>query len=146
MSDLVTTYIGVVYPWHHDQMGHMNVQHYVGMFDGGTWNLFAQVGLTSEWMKNNDRGMAAVQMNISYRREMTSGDLVEVRSCFLNVSERKVMFVHEMINRQTGDVAAVAEITGVMLDSVKRKSALIPQENLERAKELIVEYDFGRRS
>ena len=146
MSDLVTTYIGVVYPWHHDQMGHMNVQHYVGMFDGGTWNLFAQVGLTSEWMKNNDRGMAAVQMNISYRREMTSGDLVEVRSGFLNVSERKVMFVHEMINRQTGDVAVVAEITGVMLDSVKRKSALIPQENLERAKELIVEYDFGRRS
>jgi acyl-CoA thioester hydrolase len=146
MSDLVTTYIGVVYPWHHDQMGHMNVQHYVGMFDGGTWNLFAQVGLTSEWMKNNDRGMAAVQMNISYRREMTSGDLVEVRSGFLNVSERKVMFVHEMINRQTGDVAAVAEITGVMLDSVKRKSALIPQENLDRAKELIVEYDFGRRS
>ena len=146
MSDLVTTYIGVVYPWHHDQMGHMNVQHYVGTFDGGTWNLFAQVGLTSEWMKNNDRGMAAVQMNISYRREMTSGDLVEVRSGFLNVSERKVMFVHEMINRQTGDVAAVAEITGVMLDSVKRKSALIPQENLERAKELIVEYDFGRRS
>ena len=146
MSDLVTTYIGVVYPWHHDQMGHMNVQHYVGMFDGGTWNLFAEVGLTSEWMKNNDRGMAAVQMNISYRREMTSGDLVEVRSGFLNVSERKVMFVHETINRQTGDVAAVAEITGVMLDSVKRKSALIPQENLDRAKELIVEYDFGRRS
>jgi len=33
-----------------------------------------------------------------------------------------------------------------LLDSVKRKSALIPQENLERAKELIVEYDFGRRS
>ena len=51
MSKMVTTFIGVVYPWHEDQMGHMNVQHYIGMFDGGTWNLFAETGLTAEWMK-----------------------------------------------------------------------------------------------
>jgi acyl-CoA thioester hydrolase len=146
MSGMVTTFIGVVYPWHHDQMGHMNVQHYIGMFDGGTWNLFAEVGLTSEWMKENDRGMAAVQMNISYRREMTSGDLVEVRSGFLNVSERKVMFVHEMINRGTGEVTAIAEITGVMLDTSVRRSTTIPQENLDRANKLLVDYDFGRKS
>jgi len=145
MSKMVTTFIGVVYPWHHDQMGHMNVQHYIGMFDGGTWNLFAEIGLTSEWMKENQRGMAAVQQNISYRREMTSGDLVEVRSGFLQVSEKKVKFVHEMINRGTGEVTAVAEITGVMLDSIKRRSALIPQEPRDKAQELLVEYDFGRR-
>jgi acyl-CoA thioester hydrolase len=145
MSKMVTTFIGVVYPWHEDQMGHMNVQHYIGMFDGGTWNLFAEVGLTAEWMKENQRGMAAVQMNISYRKEMTSGDLVEVRSGFLKVSEKKVMFVHEMINRGTGEVTACAEMTGVMLDTTKRKSASIPQETLDKAQKLIVEYDFGRR-
>ena len=145
VAQLTTTFIGVVYPWHHDQMGHMNVQHYIGMFDGGTWNLFAEIGLTSEWMQNNGRGMAAVQQNISYRREMTAGDLVEVRSGFLETGTRKVRFVHEMKNRGTGDVTAVAEMTGVMLDTTERRSAHLPQEFLDRANGLLVDYDFGHR-
>jgi acyl-CoA thioester hydrolase len=31
------TYRGVVYPWHCDHMGHMNVMWYVGRFDEATW-------------------------------------------------------------------------------------------------------------
>ena len=145
MANMQTTFIGVVYPWHHDQMGHMNVQHYIGMFDGGTWNLFAEIGLTSDWMKSNDRGMAAVQQNISYRKEMTSGDLVEVRSAFLEVTPRKVRFVHEMRNRGTDEVTALAEMTGVMLDTSARKSVEIPEDVVAKANALIVDYDFGRR-
>ena len=144
MANMVTTFIGVVYPWHHDQMGHMNVQHYIGMFDNGTWNLFAEIGLTADWMKENTRGMAAVQQNISYRREMTSGDLVEVRSGFLEISPRKVRFVHEMINRGTGEITAVAEITGVMLDTVKRRSVAMPDDVMAKAQNMVVEYDLGR--
>ena len=40
------TYRGVVYPWHCDHMGHMNVMWYVGKFDEATWNLFASIGIT----------------------------------------------------------------------------------------------------
>jgi acyl-CoA thioester hydrolase len=145
MAQMITTFMGVVYPWHHDQMGHMNVQHYIGMFDGGTWNLFAEIGLTSEWMTSQERGMAAVQQNISYRREMTAGDLVEVRSGFLEVTERKVRFVHEMRNRGSNEVTATAEMTGVMLDTKQRRSTPIPAETVERASKLLVDYDFGRR-
>ena len=44
---MIETYRGVVYPWHCDHMGHMNVMWYVGKFDEATWNLFAQVGVTA---------------------------------------------------------------------------------------------------
>jgi acyl-CoA thioesterase FadM len=37
MADLIDTYRGVVYPWHCDHMGHMNVMWYVGKFDEATW-------------------------------------------------------------------------------------------------------------
>jgi hypothetical protein len=33
MSEWTESFRGVVYPWHCDHLGHMNVQHYVGMFD-----------------------------------------------------------------------------------------------------------------
>jgi len=66
MNDLVETYRGMVYPWHCDHMGHMNVMWYVGKFDEATWNLFAAVGITTAFLKENRRGMAAVQQNITY--------------------------------------------------------------------------------
>ncbi len=35
------TFVGVVYPDQADHMGHINVRHYVGMFDHATWVFFA---------------------------------------------------------------------------------------------------------
>ena len=32
MSEWKTTYRGIVYPWHCDHMGHMNVMWYAGKF------------------------------------------------------------------------------------------------------------------
>ena len=61
MTNGLLTYRGTVYPWHCDQIGHMNVMWYVGKFDEATWNLFAALGLTRPFLLANDRGMAAVE-------------------------------------------------------------------------------------
>ena len=45
MSKFVT-YLGTVYPWQCDHVGHMNVMWYVRKFDEATWNFFHQLGLT----------------------------------------------------------------------------------------------------
>ena len=55
MNRSFITYRGAVYPWHCDQMGHMNVMWYVGKFDEGTWNLFSRVGLTPSFFREHDR-------------------------------------------------------------------------------------------
>ena len=47
MAAHTLTYRGTIYPWHCDQMGHMNVMWYVGKFDEATWNLFATLGVSS---------------------------------------------------------------------------------------------------
>ena len=38
-----------------------------------TWNPFAAMGVTAAFLKENQRGMAAVQQNITYRRELLAG-------------------------------------------------------------------------
>jgi len=142
MGQLVTTHIGVIYPWHHDQMDHMNVQHYVGKFDEGTWNFFAELGLGREYLEENKVGMAAVQQNVTYRRELTAGDLIEVRSGVLEVKPKTVRFVHEMRNRDRDEIAAYAEITGVFLDLETRRSRPFPEEFRARAAKFTVDYEF----
>src|SRR5512142_1202297 len=98
MKELIQTYRGVVYPWQCDHMGHMNVMWYVGKFDEATWNLFAEAGIKPSYIRKQARGMAAVQQNITYKRELHAGDVVAVRSAVLEAREKVLRYVHEMTN------------------------------------------------
>ena len=116
------TYRGTVYPWQCDHVGHMNIMWYVGKFDEANWNLFARIGLTPSYLRESGRGMAAVQQNIAYKRELLAGDIVEIRSRLLEIREKSIRFLHEMRNAETGEIAATCEITGVHMDRRLRKS------------------------
>jgi acyl-CoA thioester hydrolase len=123
---LDVTYRGLVYPWQCDHVGHMNVMWYVGKFDEGTWNLLSSIGLTPTYMRENARGMAAVQQNISYRRELLAGDVVDVRSRVLEIRDRVIRFEHEMRKCETGEIAATCELTAVHLDREQRRACPFP--------------------
>jgi acyl-CoA thioester hydrolase len=120
------TYRGAVYPWHCDHIGHMNVMWYAGKFDEATWNLFARLGMTPAWLREEERGMAAVQQNIAYKRELLAGDIVEVKSRVLEIRERSMRFAHDMWNAGTRELAASCEITGVHMDRRARKAVPFP--------------------
>ena len=125
MSEMIT-YQGAVYPWHCDHMGHMNVMWYVGKFDEGTWRLFGQLGLTPSWLRANSRGMAAVEQNIQYKKELRAGDTVSVATTVLECAGKVLKFRHEMVNDETGEVAAVTTLTAVHLDTEARRATPFP--------------------
>ena len=133
MTDRALTYRGAVYPWQCDQVGHMNVMWYVGKFDEASWNLLAELGLTSAYFRDNQRGMAAVQQNISYKRELMAGDTVMVRSRVIEIRDKVIRFVHEMTLTEGGETAAICELTAVHLDRERRKSAPFPDFVQSRA-------------
>ena len=139
---MLETYRGAVYPWHCDHMGHMNVMWYVGKFDEATWNLFSGLGISPGYLKENDRAMAAVQQNITYKRELLSGDVVAVRSGMLEMREKVAKFVHEMRHAQSGEISAVCVLTAVHMDSKARKSTPFPPEFIARGKELLCDYEL----
>jgi acyl-CoA thioester hydrolase len=130
------SYRGTVYPWHCDQVGHMNVMWYVGKFDEATWNLFLRAGITPGYLRANRRGMAAVDQHIAYRRELHAGDVVAVRSQVLEIEGRKIRFRHEMSNEETGEIAAVTTLLGVHMDTVARKACPFPAEIVALARKL----------
>jgi acyl-CoA thioester hydrolase len=132
------TYRGTVYPWQCDHVGHMNIMWYVGKFDEADWNLFARIGLTPSYLRDSGSGMAAVQQNITYKRELLAGDIVEIKSSLLEIRERSIRFRHEMRNAETGEVAAVCEITAVHMDRKARKSAPFAETIRRTAAKLLV--------
>ena len=129
----ILTYKGAVLPWHCDEMGHMNVMWYVGKFDEATRHLFSELGLTPSFLRENDRGMAAVEQTIQYKRELLAGDIVTVHSALLEIKERVVRFTHEMRKADTDEVAATTTLTAVHLDKIARRACAFPAEVREKA-------------
>jgi acyl-CoA thioester hydrolase len=138
MSGATLTYRGTVYPWQCDHIGHMNVMWYVGKFDEATWNLFTGLGLTPSYLRDGDRGMAAVQQNISYKRELMPGDTVTVHSRVVEIREKVIRFVHEMAAAESGETAAICELTCVHMDRSRRKSTPFPDNVVALARDRLM--------
>jgi acyl-CoA thioester hydrolase len=135
----ILTSLGVVFPWQCDHMGHMNVMWYTGKFDEATWHLLALIGLTPSYLREQKRGMVAVQQETTYKRELLAGDLISIQSGVLEMREKVVRFYHEMLNTETRELAAKTILTGVHLDTETRKSCAFPSEILERGRQLIAQ-------
>ena len=120
-------------------MGHMNVMWYTGKFDEATWHLFGHIGLTPSYLRHQKRGMAGLQQETSYKRELFAGDLTVIRSEILEIREKAIRLYHEMFNAETSEIAATTTLTAVHLNRETRKSCPFPQDVLERGRQLVVE-------
>ena len=140
-SNLTITYRGTVYPWQCDHMGHMNVMWYAGKFDEASWQFLSQVGVTQKTLRDSGGAIAAVQQNISYKREIYAGDLITVRTALLDVKEKTIKMLHRMESDETGIIAAEAEITGVYFDAVARKATPLPEDISRRARRLLIQHE-----
>jgi len=133
MSEWVTTYRGVVYPWHCDHMGHMNVMWYTSKFDEACWQLLSMIGLNSSRFAQDGTGMAAVEQHTQYKRELYPGDAISVRSLLLEIKEKSIRMMHELRHDASDQVAAITEIVGVYIDATQRKAVSLPEDVRRRA-------------
>ncbi len=137
MANRQLTYKGLVYPWHCDHMGHMNVMWYVGKFDEATWAFFATIGLTPAFLRDSGTGMAAVDQRLTYQREALPGDMLEIYSRPLEITNKTLRFSHQMLNADTGQISAICELVGVHLDTNSRKSVHLPDNVREKTLAMI---------
>jgi acyl-CoA thioester hydrolase len=113
-------------------MGHVNVQHYASMFDQATWAFLSEFGITSEYMKANHKGMVAVSQQTKYLLELFAGDIVEIDTDLLEVTEKTIRFFHTMRRRPQMDTISTSELVGVHIDSDIRKSCPFSPEIRQR--------------
>jgi len=137
MTQPLLTYRGTVYPWQCDHVGHMNVMWYVGRFDEGTWQFFNAIGLTPSYFRSHNRGMAAVDQHLSYIKELHPGAVISVRTTVLEVKDKSIRFLHEMVNDETAEIVARATLTAVHIDTGSRKSCALPEAIATGARMLV---------
>ena len=137
MNDAGITYRGMVHQWQCDHMGHVNVRAYGERFEEACWQFYAMLGLKPSRLRSGEIHMAAVQQDTAYRKELYGGDVVFVRTTMLEVRDKVIRFVHEMVNGETGDVAATSTFTVVCLDAAERRARAFPDDVLANARALL---------
>ncbi|MFI0848775.1 acyl-CoA thioesterase [Mesorhizobium sp. IMUNJ 23232] len=132
----VVTYAGVVHPWMCDAMGHLNVRHYVAMFDDASFQLLGRV--TGKEDPEAGLGWADVRMEIDYKHETPVGTLVTIRSRVEKVGASSLTYAHEMSGTLDGAVHALMRTVTVRFDLRLRGKVELDAATRERALALAV--------
>ena len=129
MSNYHETFRGLVYPWHCDHQGHMNIMHYLGFFDQSYWHLFSMIGFTRAYLDDQRKGFVSVKDTLTYETEQGPGATIVIESGLTKIGTSSAVYYAVMKNSETGDTAATLENIGVYFDLEKRtKSALSAEE------------------
>lgn len=123
---------GVVYPWHLDHLGHMNVQHYTGFFDQGSFHLLSMLGFSFHDQDKSGVTLVDAQHTINFLQEQLVGSLIVVESALARIGTKSLTYRHRMKNTETGAIAATAEVVSVCFDLKARKSIVVPDSIRER--------------
>jgi len=114
---------GIVHPWLCDVMGHMNVRHYMGMFDDASYQLLAEAtGWCSGAEEWKGKGWADVSHKIDYQGELQAGALVEIEGGITEMGNSSFTSCYVMKNKMTGEQAATMTAKVVFFDLEARRS------------------------
>ena len=139
MAGWMETFRGVIYPWHCDHMGHMNVMYYVNFFDQAAGHLISACGFKWSEIGEQKIGFADVKHVIEYKAEQKVGSLITVESGIVKRGRTSLVGTHRMLNPETGELAATMEVTTILFDLAARKSIPLPEENWPLIDALLVE-------
>ena len=115
-----------------DRLGHMCIQWYTSYFDQAMWSLFNQLGITSEYMEEQNKGMVVVHQVTDFKIEVLEGSSISIKTELLDVSPRKIGFAHHMFDNNSDKEIAVCGMTCVHFDLTERKSCDLPREVVEK--------------
>ena len=137
IKQLPFCYRTTIGPEHLDLLGHMNVRHYVGIFDEGFVVFMGQVGFDEAYHLERKLGLMALRGVISYLAEVREGESVAIYARILKRKNKRFQSMYYMVNETTGKLAATSEAIGIHVDLTLRKSVPFPPEIETRFDEVI---------
>jgi acyl-CoA thioester hydrolase len=117
---------GLVRPEWIDINGHMNVAYYVLAFDRAVDDLWAQLGITDEYIRSGAGTTFAVECHVTYQRELREEDPYVVTSEILAYDEKRIHQFQRMYHAEQHFLSATAEWMNLHVDLKTRRVSRWP--------------------
>lgn len=134
---MIDTYRGYVSMQECDEMGHMNIQHYIGKTSDASFHLRDALGLSAARQAQSGLGYVALEHHIRFHREVKTSDLVLVRSGIVEMHDKRFRKFQEMREVLDDRLAATFVVDVGCLDLATRKLTAWPEETRAKAKALM---------
>ncbi len=96
-SQLLELHTDTVLPEWIDNNGHMNVAYYCLACDDVTDAFLDYIGLTRDLKKTVNSTTFALDVNVSYKREVREGDPLRFTTQLIDADEKRLHFFHDSI-------------------------------------------------
>jgi acyl-CoA thioester hydrolase len=126
MSGWMETNRGVVFPWHCDQFGHMNVRWYAHFFDDAGFAIWPMMKLGYDRMQEMGFHTVIGRTTTNFVRELKAGELIVVRSALVRVGGKSVTVRHRLLGAETDELHASQDMIEVFFDPETRTAISIP--------------------
>ena len=126
MENWLETHRSLVFPWHCDQFGHMNVRWYAHFFDDATFHMWTMSGLSYQRFEELGAIMVVAHTGTDFIREMKAGQLLVIRSAFTGIGNKSVKYTANMFDADTDVLCARQRSVEVCFDQTTRRSTAMP--------------------
>lgn len=130
---------GGVNTWDCDEMGHMNVRHYVVRAQEGLIGLAAELGLPQAFSPHANATLLVKDHHIRFLREAHAGAPLAMLGGVIEMSETEARLLQLLIHPATGELAATFQTTVVHATPREGQPFPWPRIARERAEALKVE-------
>lgn len=111
-----------------DELGHVNNARYLDFLECGRMDWYDQVGLmeTLETIHHSSAfGTVVVNINIDFYRECLLGDTLTIETRPERLGQKSLV-LHQVMKKPSGDLAADAVVTSVVMDLQDRTAIVLP--------------------
>ena len=115
-----------------DFNGHFNAGYYFVVFDDAVSDWTDYIGLDRDHRERHDVTTFSVEGHITFERELSLGDPIEIRTVLLGFDAKKIHYIHLMHHAAEGWLAATNELLSMHISNRTRRSAPMAPEVQER--------------
>ncbi len=116
----------------------------IGLNSDSAAHFWEPTGIDRAWLDERNFGRVAVEMKLTRTGALAYGDLYNVVGRPIAIARSTVTFENRFVNSETGEVAAIVQVTGLTMNLETRRAAPLPDDLRAQTDALIASRAAGR--
>lgn len=130
----------IVPPEYEDLNEHMNIQHYMGIYDQAGMPFMASLGADEKYFTQQRKGIFDLEHHLHYRAEVHIGDTVAVYGRLLAYSPKRLHGIWFMVDETRQQLASTFEFVSTSIDLEARRTAPFPEQLAAQLGKMLTEH------
>ncbi|MCR6735226.1 MAG: thioesterase family protein [Afipia sp.] len=124
-----------------DYNGHLNMAYYNVLFDRGIDQMWLELGIGPDYMKERNGSTFTAECHVRYLREVHLGDPVQVSVYLLTADDKRIHTFEELRHATEGWISATSENMTLHVDMNARKTAPFPPDIAARIRDVVAAHN-----